>query len=155
MSFHLGVSTARLDHQTWLASFWFSIETSRKRVRMYLRLVAGLDGHHFAFHTSAHRTSAIVGGLPFQHAPRPALACATCFGAFLPPEVRFRRVWRLLRRLRRPVRSAQCLLRLLRLFSTFFVRASTMPYFTAFSRNIDAFYTSPPTSPASMSDQHP
>ena len=33
----------------------------------------------------------------------------------------------------------------------FFVRASKMLYFTAFSREIDAFYTSPSTSPASFS----
>ena len=46
-------------------------------------------------------------------------------------------------------------------FCSFFVRASKMSYFTAFSRENDAFYTSPSTSPASffnilrMSDQHP
>ena len=33
----------------------------------------------------------------------------------------------------------------------FFIWASKMPYFTALSREIDAFYTSPSTSPASFS----
>ena len=36
-------------------------------------------------------------------------------------------------------------------FFSFFVRASKMSYFTAFSREIDAFYTSSSTSPASFS----
>ena len=37
-------------------------------------------------------------------------------------------------------------------YSCFFpVRASNMSYFTAFSREIDAFYTSPSTSPAPLS----
>ena len=36
-------------------------------------------------------------------------------------------------------------------FFSFFVRASKMSYFTAFAREIDAFYASPSTSPASFS----
>ena len=44
-----------------------------------------------------------------------------------------------------------CFLFFLICFFSFFVRASKMSYFTALSREIDAFYTSPSASPASFS----